>query len=533
MDPLRITRHRGDYLWGSFYIEGADGLIETRDPATGVALDQVPWRLASVESAVRDAGVAAPGWGQSPLSERVRAVHRLRDILDGRREQFAAVLSRELGKPLWEARLECIAGVRAIELLLEQCRSLLTPKAHPTTRGTLQRRPMGTIAVLTPYPYPVFSPLQLILPCLVGGNAVVWKPSSYVPLTSQKLVEAFDAAQLPAGILSMVQGPRDPIGSALVQNKGIDMIVGAGSAALGDVLRDNDEERPLWVQTGGKGWAIVCSDADLDRAAYEIVSGAFLTAGQRCNATSRLMVERDVAEELLRRIRALTSSLNIAPPTDPDSFCGPLVDSQARSTFQFHLDRYREAGVDFVLDGGHDSSQLSEGMQRRGQAYVAPAIALLNGELPQGVSLPEEVEGPLLVLQLVDDAADAVAAYNSHPYGLAAAIFTSSENRFHELARDLRAGAVNWNRGTIVASVRFPNAGLRRSGKGAEGNAALLLACTWAQSNLAVNSTFDPSHRVPGMRWPEEMGTIDPTSLATPPYRPDDDTMILPPRRKN
>jgi len=529
MDPLRITRHRGDYLWGSFYIEGADGLIETRDPATGVALDQVPWRLASVQRAIQDASAASSNWGQSPLSDRVRAVHRLRDILDGRRDQFAAVLSRELGKPLWEAQLECIAGVRAIELLLEQCRSLLTPKAHPTTRGTLQRRPMGTVAVLTPYPYPVFSPLQLLLPCLVGGNAVVWKPSSHVPLTSQKLIEAFDAAQLPAGVLSMVQGTRDPIGSALVESPGIDMVVAAGSASLGDTLRDNDDERPLWVQTGGKGWAIVCEDADLDRAAYEIVSGAFLTSGQRCNATSRLLVEREVADELLRRVRALTAKLHIAPPMDPDAFCGPLVDTQARATFQFHLDRYREAGVDFVVEGGVDAQRLSKGMTRRGQAYVAPAIALLNGDLPQGISLPEEIEGPLLVMQVIDDASDAVAAYNSHPYGLAAAIFTKTENRFHELSRDLRAGAVNWNRGTIVASVRFPNAGLRRSGKGAEGNAALLLACTWAQSNLAVNTPFDPSHRVPGMPWPEEMGTVDPSTLATPPFRPDDDTLILAP----
>ncbi len=533
MDPLRITRHRGDYLWGSFYIEGADGLIETRDPATGVSLDHVPWRLEAVQHAVSDAATAGPDWGQTELSQRVRAVHRLRDILDGRREQFTAVLSRELGKPLWEARLECIAGVRAIELLLEQCRTLLTPKAHPTSRGTLQRRPMGTIAVLTPYPYPVFSPLQLLLPCLVGGNAVIWKPSSHVPLTSQKLAEAFDAAQLPPGVLSMVQGPRDPVGEALVQSEGIDMIVAAGSAALGDVLRDNDEERPLWVQTGGKGWAIVCDDADLDRAAYEIVSGAFLTSGQRCNATSRLLVERDVADELLRRIRALTSHLNIAPPTEPEAFCGPLVDAQARSTFQFHLDRYREAGIDFAVDGGLDSEQLSERMQRRGQAYVAPAIALLNGDMPQGVSLPEEVEGPLLVLRVVGDASEAVDAYNRHPYGLAAAIFTSSESRFQTLARRLRAGAVNWNRGTIVASVRFPNAGLRRSGNGAEGNAALLRACTWSQSNLAVNSPFDPSHRVPGMPWPKEMGTVDPSSLATPPYHPNDDTQILAPLSKD
>ncbi len=529
MHPSRITRRRGDYLWGSFYVEGADGFIETRDPATGVVLDQVPWRRSAVAQAIEDARAAALPWEESELSERIRVVHRLRDFLDGHREPFAAVLSRELGKPLWEARLECIAGVRAIELLLEQCRALLTPQYHPTTQGTLQRRPMGTIGVLTPYPYPIFSALQLLLPCLVGGNTVVWKPSSYVPLVSQKLAEAFDAAKLPRGVLSMVQGPRDPVGQALVSSKGIDMVVGAGSAALGDVLRDNDDERPVWVQTGGKGWAIVCADADLDRTAYEVVSGAFLTTGQRCNATARLLVERDVADELLTRIRALTTTLKIAPPTETDSFCGPLVDAHAKSVFQFHLDRYAEVGIKFLVGGGLDSTLLPEAMRRRGQAYVAPAIALLDSDLPHGLALPEEVEGPLLVVQVVEDAESAVEAYNAHPYGLAASVFSSSGQRFQQLARKLRAGSVNWNRGTIVASVRFPNTGLRRSGKGAEGNAALLLACTWAQSNLAINRPFDPSHRVPGMPWPEEMGTIDPTTLVTPPFRPGDDTVILPP----
>ncbi|MBJ94821.1 MAG: hypothetical protein CMP23_10170 [Rickettsiales bacterium] len=533
MDPLGITRHRGDYLWGSFYREGADGLIETRDPATGVSLDQVPWRRASVDSAIEDGNKSAPSWSRKPLSDRIRAIHRLRDLMDGRRERFAEVISREMGKPLWEARLECIAAVRAIELLLEQCRGLLTPKSHPTTRGVLLRRPMGTIAVLTPYPYPIFSPLQLLLPCLVGGNTVIWKPSSLVPLSSQKLTEAFDAVQLPAGTFSLVQGPRDPIGNALITDERVDMVVAAGSPELGARLRKLGRNRPHWVQSGGKGWAIVCEDADLDRAAYEIVTGAFLTSGQRCNATSRLLVERSAAEPLLKRVRALTMALNIAPPTDPDGFCGPLVDETAQHDFEQQLLEYREAGIEFVIEGGSASPLLNKRMRRRGQSYVGPAIGLLNGDFPADLRAPEEIDGPLLILQVVGDASEAIDAYNKHPYGLAASVFTQSEARFQELARDLRAGSVNWNRGTIVASVRFPNAGLRSSGMGAEGNAALLLACTWPQSNLSINGRFDPSQRVPGMPWPAEMGIVDPSSLATPPFRPDDDTMMLPPLKND
>jgi hypothetical protein len=137
--------------------------------------------------------------------------------------------------------------------------------------------------------------------------------------------------------------------------------------------------------------------------------------------------------------------------------------------------------------------------------------------------LPEEVQGPLLLADLVDSAEDAAAMYNRHPYGLAAAVFTESDLRFERLASMLEAGAVNHNRGTIVASARYPNAGLGRSGGGAECNDGLIRACTWPQATLSANGPFDPSHRVPGMAWPAAMGRLDPTSVTTPPYRPGGD----------
>ncbi|HCP45667.1 MAG TPA: hypothetical protein DIU15_06480, partial [Deltaproteobacteria bacterium] len=431
------------------------------------------------------------------------------------------------GKPLWEARLECIAAVKAIDALLEQCGRVLAPIPHPSAQGTLRRRPMGTIAVVTPFPYPIFIPLQLLLPCLIGGNAVVWKPSSLVPLCSQKVAETFDAAGIPRGVFSMVTGPRDPVGEALVHHKNVDMIVGAGSTALGDAVRV-DTEKPVWAQTGGKGWAIVCEDADLDRAAYEVITSAFLTAGQRCNATSRVLVEDAVSETFLKRLLALCRELKIMAPTDPECFSGPLVSQDARTRFQEHLRAYAEADVECLAGSLTGSAELPESMRRFGQGYVQPVVVRLDDGLPPDLTLPEEIEGPLLVTTVVERAEEAVAAYNAHPFGLAASVFSQSSSRADDLTRNLRAGCVNWNRGTIVASARYPNAGLGRSGQGAEGNAALLLACTWPQAKLSASGPFDPSHRVPGINWPAEMELADPTEAVTPPFRPGDDTRIFP-----
>lgn len=506
MDTTLLARHRGDFLWGSFFQHGADGIVESVDPSTGLVLDKVPWRAAAVDAAVQDAQIGVTTWMSTPLPERHARLVEVRGFLAARQNALASMISREMGKPLWEAELECAAAVRAVDLILEEGLRLLTPVQHPSAPGVLRRRPVGVVAVLSPFPYPVFGALQLLVPPLLAGNAVVWKPSSMIPLTSQRLVESFESAKFPRGVFSMVQGPRDPVGQKLASHPWVDMVVGAGDAWLGDALREYGQDgRRIWCQTGGKAWAIVGADADLDRAAYEVVTSAFLTAGQRANSTSRVLVERRVARAFLKRVVTLTQGLKVGAPTDGNIFCGPLANNALRRRFHVWLKEFADRGIEFAVEGG--TGQLPANLRKRGQCYVAPAIAVVEGALPEDGPQPEDVEGPLLVATLVDRAEDAVEAYNRHPFGLAASIFCRDPARFEALAAAVSAGCVNWNRGTIVASARFPNAGLRRSGQGAEGNASLMLACTWPQATLgAAVGTFDPTHRVPGMPWPADFG---------------------------
>ena len=191
MDTTLLTRHKGDYLAGSFFKSGADGHFETSDPATGVALDRVPYRVGAVDEALADARASANAWGAARAERRFDILRRMRDVLEARRGALAAMLSREMGKTTWEANLECVASVRAVELLIEQAREILAETPHPTARGSLRRRPLGVVAAITPFPYPIYGPIQQIVPCLLAGNTVVWNPSRRIPLTSQRLVDVF------------------------------------------------------------------------------------------------------------------------------------------------------------------------------------------------------------------------------------------------------------------------------------------------------------------------------------------------------
>jgi acyl-CoA reductase-like NAD-dependent aldehyde dehydrogenase len=521
MDRTLTTHHKGDYLQGSFYRHGSDGEGSTSDPATGIELDRVHWRRGAVDQALVDAAAAGDEWGARSPSQRIDRLRRVADALEERRKVLAPLVSREMGKPRWEAEQECLLAVSAISLLLERAGQLLAERRHPGADGSVVRRPLGTVAAITPYPHPVLDPLRLLIPALAAGNAVVWKPSSEVPLVSQLVTEAFDGCRLPPGLLSVVHGPGPEIGACLAASD-VPLVAAACSRATGEAIRAKAGR--AWLQTGGKGWAIVCRDADLDRAAVEIVSGAFLTAGQRARSTARLLVDRRCARDLLKRVVALTDGLTTGPPSSTNTFAGPLVSRRAREQFDLVLQQWGSA-VEFAVEGG--SGQLPPSLRRKHHAYVSPAIALTEGELPPSLTPPEDVEGPLLLAVLVDDAESAVEAYNAHPYGLAASVFTESKARFGALAAQLRCGSVNWNRGTVVESSRFPNAGLRGSGNGAEANGDLALAASWAQSTLAATGRLDPSRRPPGMAWPADvMGVIDPTSLVTPPYNPADDTTM-------
>jgi len=489
---------RGDYIWGSFFrAPDLDGHVVVHDPGD---LDRVvgtfPYSAANVGEAVQCARDALPEWRELPVDERTERLANIPDQLHQITNRLAEVVTSETGKPVWEARMEVLAAVRQCDILLREGPPLLETQTIESIRGGSRRWPLGVVSAIAPAPLPVFVPLGYIISALIAGNTVVFNPSSRTPATGQLIAEVMDRSGLPRGIVNMVQGPGDSLGWALATHPQVDALVYAGHVRVARALVRGNEahvRKRIITQTGGKGTAVVLADADLDRAVYEVVVGAFLTGGQRFNSTARVVVEDAVYSDFRSKALDLTSKLTIGYGFDTDIFMGPVLSGDFRDEVLGWIELMEKASVDVPLRG------VVPETKRKGH-YLTPTI-LEHGERAANGGGPEEVPGPVLAMERSEDREATWAAADRATYGLCAAIFTSSEDNFEEAQRRLHVGTLNWNRATVAASGRLPIASWGRAGKGSEGNAYLVRALSHPTSVLGAPGPFDPDKLMPGVEW--------------------------------
>jgi len=487
---------KGDYVQGSFVRNpGVDGTVVSRNPGD---LDHVvgafPYAAINVDEAAHWARQALPDWRETPLEERVQRLATVADQLHQVTDTLAEAVTCEVGKPRWESRMEVLAAVRQCDILLQDAPALLETQDIEAIRGTSRRWPLGVVAAIGPSPVPVFVPVGYILSALLSGNTVVFNPSSRTPATGQLLAEVMDRSGLPRGVFNLVQGPGDPVGGHLATHPGVDGLIYAGhNRAARAIVRGNEKlvRKRIITQTGGKGTAVVLSDANLDRAVYEVVTGAFLTGGQRFNSTARVVVEDELYDAFRERALQLTGSLKIGYGFDEDVFMGPVLSAGFRAEVLARVEEMEAAGTDVPLRG-----RIPD-VHRPGH-YLTPTI-LEHGERASNGGGPEEVPGPVLALERSGDREATWGAADRATYGLCAAVFTRSEEAFEEAHRRLHVGSLNWNRATVAASGRLPIASWGRAGKGSEGNAYLVRALTHPTSVLGDPGPFDPSRLMPGV----------------------------------
>jgi acyl-CoA reductase-like NAD-dependent aldehyde dehydrogenase len=415
-----------------------------------------------VDDAVGAAAGALPGWSATPIHSRGAVLAAAAVIVDLNAEQWGLELSLEEGK----TGLEGVGEVRRAAQILRYYSAegdrvagemFASPRAGE--RILVTRRPVGVVGAITPFNFPIAIPAWKIVPALVYGNTVVWKPASSVPLLATRLAQALTDAGLPAGVLNLVVGDSE-VGDAIVGHDGIDAITFTGSTGVGRRIAAAAAARgvPVQAEMGGKNAAVVLDDADFDLALEQVMLGAFRSTGQKCTATSRLILTDGIADKFLNALVRRVGALLVGDPTDDATQMGPVVSSSAQSSIIAGIETSRSQGMTVRAGGGgYSDGPLSEGY------FVAPTVVELDG--PADI-WTEELFGPVLAVRRAANADDAFRLANDSEFGLSAAVFTQDLTRVLQAMETVDVGVLHINSESAGADPHVPFGGAKKSGLG-------------------------------------------------------------------
>ena len=436
-----------------------------RNPATGEPLGEFPASAAEdVAAAVAAAREALRPWQLTPAPKRGELLYRLGALIAARKEELARAATREMGKILVETRGDVQEGVDMAFLAAGEGRRLhgvTTPSEMPDKWAMSVRVPVGVVGVITAWNFPFAVPTWKIFPALVAGNTVVFKPSEETPEMGWQLAKLLEQAGLPPGVLNLVQGTGPDAGWPLIQHPGVDVVSFTGSNAVGTRLAVEGARlgKRVSLEMGGKNGVIVLADADLGLAADAITWGAFGTTGQRCTATSRVIVEDAVHDELVSRVVQRARALKLGNGLDEGVQMGPIINERQLAKVAGYMEVGAAEGAAIATGG----ARATGGALDRG-TFFQPTV--LTGVRPDGRIGQEEIFGPVVGFTRVRSLAEAIRVNNDTPYGLSASIFTRDVNAAFTAMRDLASGLVYVNHGTTGAETHLPFGGTRGTGNG-------------------------------------------------------------------
>ncbi|WP_425230338.1 succinylglutamate-semialdehyde dehydrogenase [Sphingomonas sp.] len=430
--------------------------LQSFEPATGALLWEEAVGDVDVEVAAARAGWAA--WAAQPLTYRVETLRRFANTVRGRADALAGTIARETGKPLWEAKNEVDSVVAKVDISVSAYAERTAQRRMEQPMGArvaVRHKPHGVLAVLGPYNFPAHLPNGHIVPALIAGNAVVFKPSEKTPASGAMLVECYHAAGVPEACVRLViGGPAE--GKALAEHPGIDGLLFTGSARTGLALNRafaGTPEKILALEMGGNNPIVVWDTPDLSAAAAIVAQSAFTSAGQRCTAARRLIVQDTVYEALMTELTTLAGRLIVGAPHDePQPFMGPVIDNSAADTLQ-------NAFVTLLTRGGRPIRHLER--PDPDKPFLSPALI----DVTAVADRPDvELFGPILQVIRMSDFDEAIAEANRTRYGLAASLISQTPKLFDRFWSGVRAGVVNWNKPTNGAPSNAPFGGIGWSG---------------------------------------------------------------------
>jgi succinylglutamic semialdehyde dehydrogenase len=473
---------------------GSGPTFTSRDPASGQTL----WSGAAagpsdVDRAFRAARTAFAGWAARPATEREAIVRRFGQELERAREPLATAISRETGKPLWDTRGEVTSMINKIDISVRACqaRTGVTETAVAGATHVVRHKPHGVVAVFGPYNFPGHLPNGHIVPALLAGNTVLFKPSELTPQVAEETVKLWEIAGLPAGVLNLLPGER-ATGEAIATHAGLDGLFFTGSPRVGHLLHRQFADRPhkiLALEMGGNNPLIVGKVADTRAALYDVIQSAYLSSGQRCTCARRLFVRRGADGDAF--IAALAQAIGTirvgAWDEQPEPFMGPVISASAADALLAAQQRLLALGAKPLVE-----------MRRlpRGSAFLSPGLLDVNdiAELPD-----EEYFGPLLSVLRYDRLDDAIARANATRYGLSAGLLSDERADYERFLRDIRAGVVNWNRQTTGASSAAPFGGIGASGNHRPSAYYAADYCAYPVASVEAPRSVLPEKLAPGI----------------------------------
>jgi len=416
-----------------------------------------------VDDAVAAAKKAYDGWRRTPAPKRGELILKVGQILTRRKEEIAWAMTREMGKVLKETRGDVQEGIDTAVVHGGEGRRLhgfSAPSEMPNKAGWTVRAPIGVAGLITPWNFPLAIPTWKSFPALVAGNTVILKPASDTPHCSHLLVEAFEEAGIPAGVVNLVHGSGGTVGNALVEHPDVRVISFTGSTAVGREIsaKAGRALKRVSLELGGKNAMIVMDDADLELAVEGVLWGAFGTTGQRCTATSRLILHKSIHDEMVRRLIGRVAALKVGPGLDEKNQVGPLINKGRVEAVDAYVKIGKKEGE--LLCGGE---RLTSGALKKG-CFYAPTV--FNDVKPTARIAREEIFGPVLSILTVKDLDEGVRCLNDTAYGLSSSIYTRDVNNAFTAMQELETGIVYVNAPTIGAECHYPFGGTKDTGNG-------------------------------------------------------------------
>jgi succinylglutamic semialdehyde dehydrogenase len=494
----------GDYIGGHFVKPSkVNGEIVDVSPADlSDEVMRVGFSYDHIERACAEAKKAYLPWARLTMDERRAYLLRLKDVFEAHVDMMARTIARDTGKPLWESLTEAKALGQKIDITLNHSLKLVAeeriPNALPGVEGVIRHRSRGVMAVVGPFNFPAHLPNGHIIPALIAGNTVVYKPSEQTPAVGQLYAELIHKANLPKGVFNLVYGDGEG-GRRLVNNEHVDGVLFTGSYEVGLKIKQETMThywKLLALEMGGKNTTVVWEDADMEKAVYETLIGAYMTAGQRCACTSRVIVHPKLADEFTEKFYQKAKKLSIGYWAD-DPFMGPLINQGAVEKYVRFQEIANRENCESVMRG------KALELDRKGH-YVTPSIHLVKKFDPQSVYQKSEIFGPNVAIHTESDFSRAMEIVNSSGYGLVMSLFSKNVELYREAQLLARVGILNFNRTTNGASSRLPFGGMGKSGNDRPSAHFAIQYCTVPVASLEDPTAYDPTKDLPGMNLLEE-----------------------------